>query len=133
MAEAVEERARKAPPTARPLLVDADQGAFGRPEPNYRAAAGEPIRQARSLHSTGCVLHWDGRRLAYSETPSGRTHMVPVSGRSPRWSSSSAAVWRTGAGAICCSWTTGATATWEAAYVAEAAGIPLPPTTSARS
>jgi hypothetical protein len=88
-----------------PPVVFPDQGAFGRTHPSYRSHNREPSPAPRSVTArlagdwgstrggrggrsgsagqrvSPPVLHWDGTRLAWSDNQ-GRTHMVPVEGRS---------------------------------------------------
>lgn len=94
--DAAKATARHAPRTLAPPTVYPDQGAFGRTHPTYQSRSNQPSptpqsvtarvadssfsARSRSLRASPPVLHWDGLRLAWTDSH-GRTHMIPVNGR----------------------------------------------------
>ena len=96
--DAAKATARNAPRAVAPPMVFPDQGAFGRTHPSYQSRGGSPSPTPQSVAARSAdsslparsrgprlsppVLHWDGNRLAWSDSH-GHTHMIPVEGRPP--------------------------------------------------
>ncbi|WP_152626309.1 hypothetical protein [Streptacidiphilus carbonis] len=106
LAKLAEDAARAAARSSRravaPPEIFPDQGAFGRTRATYQSHGGPPSHEPRSVAAgtadnafsprnrnrnrnrdprpAAPVLHWDGRRLAWTDTR-GRTHTIPVQDR----------------------------------------------------